>query len=144
VAHLRLTPPEYRAITEACVSLDLRGRHPPDFRRYLVEFLARAFPGLAERVSRFTDGQVRVLLRHLRQLRPADSPLPLKSWEVGVLAKSCGRLFGHDRFLGPLKAAFVRALWPVCPDLAARLDRLSDRQFGRLWAEVRRRAGRGS
>jgi len=143
VAYLRLTPPEYRAITEVCVSLDLRGRHPPDFRRYLVESLERASPGLAERVSLFTDGQVRVLLRHLRR-RPADSPHPLSTWEVGVLAKSCGQLFGHDRFLGPLKVAFVRALWPVCPDLAARLDRLSDRQFGRLWAEVRRRAGRGS
>lgn len=35
-----------------------------------------------------------------------------------------------------------RDQWPVCPDLAARLERLNDRQFRRLWEEVRRRAGR--
>jgi hypothetical protein len=109
----------------------------------LAECLEPTAPGLAERVRHFTDEQVRVLLRHLRQQRQADDPLPLTALEVGVLAEACGQLIGHDRFLGPLKVAFLRALWPVCPYLAARLERLTDRQFERLWEEVRRRAGRG-
>jgi hypothetical protein len=144
VSYLRLTLPEYRAITDVSVSLDLRSQHPPEFRRYLMESLEGASPGLAERVSRFTDEQVRALLRHLWQRRQVESPLPLNTWEVSVLAKTCSQLIGHDRFLGPVKVGLVRALLPVCPDLAARLAGLSDRQFGRLWAEVRRRAGRDS
>lgn len=142
MGYLRLTPEEYQAVTGSCVSLDLHDQYPPDFRRYLAECLEPTSPTLAERVSDFTDEQVRALLRHLRQQRQVDSPTPLNTWEVGVLAEACGQLIGHDRFLGPLRVAFVRALGPVCPALAARLERLTDRQFGRLWEEVRRRAGR--
>ena len=84
-------------------------------------------------------------VKERRQRREVPASRKQSRRMSGVLYDmSCGQLFGHDRFLGPLKVAFVRALWPVCPDLAARLDRLSDRQFGRLWEEVRRRAGRGS
>jgi hypothetical protein len=144
VGYLRLTPQEYRAVAAVCAALDLRGQHPPDFRRYLAECLEPTFPDLAERVTCFTNGQVRALLSHLRQPPPADSPIPLSAWEVGVLAEACGQLFGYDRFLGPLRAALVRSLRSVCPGLATRMARLTARQFERLWEEVRRRAGRES
>jgi hypothetical protein len=136
MSYLRFTPQEYQVLERVRCRLDL-GRSLNSFRRSLVLKLERCRPELAQKISRLHIHQLKILLDHFRQDAKPEGEHDLNAAEVKALTHAFGPLLFHARFSGPLKRALARHLADTSPELAAKLHRLSQRQFEALCEHVK-------
>jgi hypothetical protein len=126
MSHLRFSPDEYQALSLVCLPLNLTHHRLPSHRlkRLLVTSLAGSKPALAERIAGLRGQGIRLIRAHFRAVRHG-----LTAKEVRLLAEQAGALFLTSRFVLSLRLALVEHFREARPDLAAKLDRLGQRQF---------------
>jgi hypothetical protein len=125
MSHLRFSPDEYQALSLVCLPLNLNHRLPSHrLKRLLVRSLADTNPALARRVAGLPGQGIRLIRDHFREVRHG-----LTAKEVGLLAEQAGALFLTTCFVCPSRLALVEYFREARPDLAAKLDRLGQRQF---------------
>ena len=143
MSYLRFSREEYSALRHLCLRLDFDAYPPYRLRRLLVGSLAGGMPELAARVGRFRPAEVLLLREHLRtRTPPREAGHGLTPAEVRAVARACGPVLLHARFLGPLRRALVQFLGEGRPALAEKLARLGRRQFEALCEQVKSLLGR--
>jgi hypothetical protein len=148
LAHLRLTPPEYRAIRSLCRDIHLRDDLFPIFRYFLAEALHERWPALAGRVALLGQPELRLLFRHLQARKnradragqgPAGSGsggLSEKDLEAVAWAARCFLLCGGRR--AGFREFLLHYFQAEAPALADKLAQLSERGIAELYRRARR------
>jgi hypothetical protein len=95
---------------------------------------------LAERIAGLNGHQLGILFDHFSQPASAGAAPgeghAFSGEELRVLAEACESCRGPARFVRYLQAALAERLGDLFPTLARKVARLSDGQFGRLYAQV--------
>jgi hypothetical protein len=149
LAYLRFTPEEHRALCQGCRDLDLRGTFPA-LRERLVQALRAVWPDLAARVAGFRKAHLRLLLDHLKARQrgagqaAGEKEHGLSLEELQEVAAAAQRFLLYDGRKCAFQGFLVHHFKGRSPELARKLDRLSDRQMQELYDRVRRPTrGRG-
>jgi hypothetical protein len=132
VSHLRLSRVDYWVISQLCHPLSFKRYRLRALRRLLVGALAPLSPELSQRVAELSVVELRLLHDQLR----AERHHGLSPEEVRLVARVGGPLLVTARFRRPLRRTLVRHFRGEHPELATKLERLSDRQFERLCEQV--------
>jgi hypothetical protein len=140
VRPLRFSPQQYEAIAGLSQALGLPRQPLPAFRRLLLASLADRDPELAREVAQLGSDRFQLLYQHFQRRPQAKAEHGLGSEEVKAVAHAGGGLFSKARFARDLRRALVQLLRGGRPELAARLERMSLRQFEELCEEVKKRA----
>jgi hypothetical protein len=154
VGYLRFTPEEYQLIWRACRPVSLADDLFPIFQRFLVQSLLEKSPELAKKISQLRKYQIGIIYEYLKEGRKAgavpDTPpadgesygLTLEDFQAVVQA--CGECVFGPRLLSAFRAFLVRRFKRTGPNLAAKVDRLSDGQLEGLYDLVQSRRGRST
>jgi hypothetical protein len=143
---LRLTPEDYRAVCRCCRGLDLQERTFRGFRHLVVALLRDDRPELADRVARLPRHVLRLLFDHLQGRkrpgrRPADAatgrPNGLTFEEFQAVARMTQRSLPAGGRPSGFRA-FLAHHFADQPELARKLEQLTDRQLEELYARVKR------
>jgi hypothetical protein len=129
VNYLRFTRREYRALCTLSTSLGSSQYSAHALRRLLASSLADTWPELAARINRLNKSQLAILYDHLLQFRMPENKPSLCPEEVEFLVATAGPLLFQIRFVGPLKAALIKALRQTHPELADKLACLTTSEF---------------
>ena len=153
MSYLRFTHAEYQTMAHFCREQGLAARSQPAFKRSLVQALADASPALSRRVAGLGGARLNLLYLHFHfATRPAADAPPAADvegrftpGELQTLAEACGSVPSPVRFVRPFRRVLVELFEEVAPALARKLDRLSGREWERLYdraRELRRRSAR--
>jgi hypothetical protein len=146
--YLRFTPDEYQSLLAVCRSLSPRAPIAI-FQRSLVHALRPTHPTLAQRVADWREGQVCILLIHLKGQRdssestcgsPAEKSQPgraLTFQEWRSVVQACSVIWLHDDSLTSFKGSLVSEMAAVEPTLADKLAQLSDEDAFALYRRVK-------
>jgi hypothetical protein len=138
LSYIRFTLPEYRTILRLSRSIELLDEDLPIFSVLLVESLAKSWPDLARKVTRFRPSQLRLLFEHVRGRRGSTARCQFTAEERRALGRACASFPLPGRFKRHLRATLVRRFRQESPAIAEKLARLDARQFEGLYEEVRR------
>ena len=139
MSHLCFSPQEYHVLSLVCCPLNLNHHRPHRLKRLLVRSLTGGSPELAERISHLCGQEIRLIRDHFREVRHG-----LTAEEVGLFAQEGRILFRGTRFFHLTRAALVEQFRQSHPGLAAKLNRLSERQFDVLLEQVNERLDKGA
>src|SRR5581483_1197225 len=147
--YLRFTPQEFRAISQACVSLDFGGDLFSGFKTFLIDSLSPRFPTLATRIAHIPRSHVGIIYEHLKGERASmvqpsqglqgerDGPeLHLSGEDRKIVTRAAEFLWLHDECLPSFKVLLVRLVEERSPVLARRLARLTDHELEALCRQV--------
>ena len=136
MTHLRFTPAEYWAISRVHHRLDFNRIDLSGFQRTLTASLADASPGLAGRISRFAQGEVRLLHAHFRaEATGRRQVLTAEEWQK--LGEACESVPSTQRFAYLIQRMVSDHLRTTARGLYRKLSRVSISQFVRLFENVR-------
>jgi hypothetical protein len=148
LSYLRFTPHDYRAIVYVCRYLDFIHEFLPHFKHYLVDTLALANPDLATRISKFRKSQASILFNHLKERKraaqdgqvargQAHPPYPFTFEEIKAVQEASDVFMLNDGSLASFQDFLVHEFQTTSPALAQKLNRLTDKQIGRLYQQVK-------
>jgi hypothetical protein len=143
MSYLRFSPEEYQIISRLAQEIPLSGDDPHALKHFLVAYLPLDRLDLTMRISRLDNGQMRLLHEHLKNERKdgagADGKHHFTAEEMDAVAEACASLVSPTRFLRYFRTSLVDHLRDIYPELARKIARLSERQFERLYEQVKRR-----
>jgi hypothetical protein len=136
MTHLSLTSAEYRAVSRVHYRLDFNRIDFPGFQRILTVSLADTSPGLAGRISRLGQGEVRLLYAHFRaEVTGRRQVLTAEEWQK--LGEACESVPSTHRFAYLIQRMVSGHLRATARDLYRKLSRVSITQFVRLFEKAR-------
>jgi hypothetical protein len=155
LSYLRFTPEEFRAIRQACDSVELSGDFFAVFKYFLVESLSDTHPDLATRILRFYRPQLVLLYAFLRRQRTSaaknrgptrreEHEYGLTTEELQAVRHASGPFFLYDGYLGSFQDFLLYNLGETRPSLAAKLARLDPRQVAGLYHQMKQRSRRNA
>src|SRR6516162_9712548 len=143
MSYLRFSPDEYRALCRLAEQIPRGGMGLSALQHFLVANLPLAQLDLANRVARLDDLQMQLLHEHLQGQSLEDALAG--EWdgfteaELEAVADAWESFPYPRRFLRYFRRPLVHLLSDGSPDLARKLDGLSERQFTRLYEYVKGR-----
>jgi hypothetical protein len=144
MSYLRFSAEEYQALCRLSEQISLERMAPSALQDFLVAHLPPQQLGLAKRIARLDNLQMRLLHEHLPGPNPDDSTPDgwdgLTEEELEAVADAWDSFPYPHRFLGHFREPLVYLFRDTFPGLAQKLARMSERQFTRLYDYVK---GRG-
>jgi len=145
--YLRFSSEEYQALCRLAEQIPLERMAPSALQDFLVAHLPPQQLGLAKRIARLDNLQMRLLHEHLPGPNPDDARQDgwdaLTEEELEAVEVAWDSFPYPNRFLGHFREPLVRLFRDAFPGLARKLARISERQFTRLYDYVKGR-GEGS
>ena len=142
MSYLRFSPDEYGLISRLAQEIPLSGADLPALKHFLVAYLPLDRLDLTMRISRLDSRQMRLLYEHLKNERP-DAACPgghlFTEEEMDTVAEACASIVSPTRFLRYFRMGLINHLRDLHPELARKVARLSERQFERLYEQVKGR-----
>jgi hypothetical protein len=139
---LRFTPTDYLAICRVCRTLNLAHQPSDKLKRHIAESLAARYPDLASRIAGLQGKELLVLHHHLLEQQQPRNQHGLTARELWMLTETFGPLLFNARFTLPLKRTLVQKFEDSFPELAAKLDHMSQSEFEVLCEQVQERTKR--
>ncbi len=142
MSYLRFSPEEYGIISRLAQEIPLSGADLPALKHFLVAYLPLHRLDLTMRISRLDNRQMRLLYEHLKNERKdaaADGRTLFTEAEMDTVAEACASLVAPTRFLRFFRSALVDHLRDDYTELARKIARLSERQFERLYEQIKGR-----
>jgi hypothetical protein len=144
MSYLRFSAEEYQALCRLSEQIPLERMAPFALQDFLVAHLPPQQLGLAKRIARLDNREMRLLHEHLPGPNPDDARQDgwdaLTEEELEAVAVAWDSFPYPHRFLGHFREPLVRLFRDNFPGLAQKLARMSEHQFTRLYEYVK---GRG-
>jgi hypothetical protein len=151
VSYLRFTPEEFKAIEQACHSMNLSDDFFHVFKYFLIESLEGTLPSLTQRLAQLPSRKLRILYEFLRDQR--TSPVKnhgggtnrdrkkgaLSFEELQAVRQASGSFFLYDGSQWSFQDYLVHDFGKTAPALAAKLARFSHQQIARLYHQEKKR-----
>ena len=143
MSYLRFSPDEYGLISRLAQEIPLSGADLPALKHFLVAYLPLDRLELTMRISRLDNRQMRLLYEHLKNeqqdtARTVGGHLFTEE-EMDTVAEVCASIVSPTRFLRYFRMGLINHLRDLHPELARKVARLSERQFERLYEQVKGR-----
>jgi hypothetical protein len=151
VSYLRFTPEEFKAIEQACRSMNLSDDFFHVFKYFLVETLEHTLPGLTQRLAQLPTRKLRILYEYLRDQKHSSvknhgggtkqngQKAALTFVELQAVRRASGSFFLHDGSHWSFQDYLVHDFGKTAPALAAKLARFSHQQIARLYQQAKKR-----
>jgi hypothetical protein len=143
MSYLRFSPDEYGLISRLAQEFPLRGADLPALKHFLVAYLPLDRLDLTMRISRLDNRQMRLLYEHLKNEQNggtgAGDRHPFTDEEMDTVAEACSSIVSSTRFLRYFRVSLINHLRDTHPELTRKVARLSERQFERLYEQVKGR-----
>ena len=147
MSYLRFSSEEYQALCRLAEQTSLERMAPSALQDFLVAHLPPQQLGLAKRIARLDNLQMRLLHEHLPGPNPDDARQDgwdaLTEEELEAVEVAWDSFPYPHRFLGHFREPLVYLFRDTFPGLAQKLARMSEHQFTRLYEYVKGR-GEGS
>jgi hypothetical protein len=147
MSYLRFSSEEYQALCRLSEQISLERMAPSVLQDFLVAHLPPQQLGLAKRIARLDNLQMRLLHEHLPGPNPDDARQDgwdaLTEEELEAVADAWDSFPYPNRFLRHFREPLVFLLSDSFPGLAQKLAWLSEHQFTRLYEYVKGR-GKGN
>ena len=142
--YLRFSSKEYQTLCRLSEQISLEWMAPAALQHFLVAHLPPQQLGLAKRIARLDNLQMRLLHEHLPGPNPDDARRggwdALTEEELEAVRDVWDSFPYPNRFLGYFREPLVRLFSDTFPGLAQKLARMSEHQFTWLYDYVK---GRG-